>query len=88
VVPLPPFQGTPPRTVRLTASGQKYVVRVRAIPGKVIVQVNEENPIEFAPPFDPRGAMGIWVQDGGGRFQTANVTALHLPDAPGDRGEH
>jgi serine/threonine protein kinase len=88
VVPLPPFRATPPRTVALTAPGQKYLVHVRAIPGKVIVQVNAENPIEFEPPFDPRGPMGIWVQDGGGRFRTATVTALHLPDAPGDRGEH
>ena len=29
-----------------------------------------------APTFDPRGALGIWVQDGAGYFGDIRVTAL------------
>jgi hypothetical protein len=79
IAPLPAFQGTPPRAVPLTTPGHNYLVRVRAIPGLVRVQVNAERPIEFAPPFDPRGPLGIWAQEGGGRFRTATVTAVHVP---------
>ena len=79
VAPLAPFAGTPPRSRSLTAATRRHLVRVRAVPGKVSVQINAEPPLEFEPPFDPRGPLGIWVQDGGGRFRTATVTAVYVP---------
>jgi tRNA A-37 threonylcarbamoyl transferase component Bud32 len=77
--PLPDFQGTPPRTQALTAPAPVYRVRVVATPGKVRVDVNNDSPLEFEPAFDPRGPLGLWVQDGNGRFRTARVTALQVP---------
>jgi serine/threonine protein kinase len=53
-----------------------YHVRVRAAPGQVAVRVNDEPPITFAPTSDPRGPLGLWVQDGMAEFRKAAVTAL------------
>jgi hypothetical protein len=53
-----------------------YRLRVRAFPDKVTVAVEGEAPMTFVPPVDPRGALGIWVQDGSAIFGRASVTAL------------
>jgi hypothetical protein len=79
IAPLPAVNEKPPRQLALTRADRNYRVRVRARPGTVRVQVEGEQAIEFDPPFDPRGPLGIWVQRGGGRFKTATITAL-----PGD----
>jgi hypothetical protein len=76
IAPLQPFEGKPPGSRPLTRAAPNYRVCVRARPGGVSVWVNDEKPVEFEPPFDPRGPLGIWVQDGSGRFRTATITAV------------
>jgi hypothetical protein len=76
VAPLPAFDGKPPRSLALTRKDDPYRVRIRALPRSIRVQVDGEEAIEFEPPFDPRGPLGIWVQRGSGWFMTATITAL------------
>jgi hypothetical protein len=79
IVPLPEFQGTPPRTAPLPDPVPKYSVRVTAVPGQVRIDVNGERLMEFKPVLDPRGALGLWVQDGNGSFRTARVASIQVP---------
>jgi hypothetical protein len=79
VVPLAAWEGKPPAIQALTEPVRTYRLRVQALPGKVRVQVNAERAIEFEPPFDPRGPVGVWVQEGGARFRQITVTALPSP---------
>jgi hypothetical protein len=78
VIPLTPVQGDVVPHVRLTNTGKGswHQLRVRAVANQVTVAVDDETPIEFVPPFDPRGSLGIWVQDGEGWFRTISVSVL------------
>jgi Protein kinase domain len=76
LVPLGPYQGTLPSLRVLTESARTHRIRVRALPGRVRVQLNSEDAIDFKPPFDPRGPLGLWVQGGRSRFRRVLITAL------------
>jgi hypothetical protein len=55
-----------------------YQIRVRAESDReVSVQVeNVSQRVRFRPAFDPRGPLGVWVQDGQAGFGTATIMAL------------
>jgi hypothetical protein len=81
VVPLCPFPGNLLHVIPLTQTKDHWHhLHVRAVRGHVTVLVDQGRGIEFAPPFDPRGALGIWVQEGEGQFGKASIKAIE-PEA-------
>jgi hypothetical protein len=66
--------------IQVPVEGHILRLRVRALPGKVSIYANGERRLDFDPPFDPRGPLGIWVQDAKAMFGKATVTALADPE--------
>src|SRR5262249_29648716 len=63
------------QTVPLPALGNPARLHVEATPGKIRIRMDGKALIETAPEFDPRGTLGIWVQDGAAYFGNIRVTA-------------
>jgi hypothetical protein len=79
---LSPLEGDVPLTIPLDQSGRRHQVRIRGTPARVTVAVDNQQLIVVTPPFDPRGALGVWAQHGQGWFGKAAITAIDSSDDP------
>jgi hypothetical protein len=70
VLPLTPLPSGP-QTSRLNRTLRQHHIAVRAVPGQVAIQIDQEPAIVFVPPFDPRGPLGIASGRRGARLASA-----------------
>ena len=73
---LPPGRRKNFPTKKLELEKTTPTIRVRAVPGKVRITENDTELIEFSPPEDPRGPLGIFVKDRPTFFYRGTITAL------------
>ena len=71
-----PVAGKDFPTKKLELEKTTPTIRVRAVPGKVRITENDTELIEFSPPEDPRGPLGIFVKDRPTFFYRGTITAL------------